>query len=137
MADEEKKSTTDQAGSEQPTEDQQPQFVMTDDEGNEVTCTVLYMFHSDHNDKDYLVYTTGVVEDDAQEVSAVIYDPQELAAAVNGEDVEVTFKPLTTELEWALVADSMKQVIPDGVNVIASDVVSDDVLDPEVPGETE
>lgn len=126
---EEEKNVNEQAEAAQ-NEGQPLQFTIMDDAGNEVECTVLYMFHSDHNGKDYLVYTTGVVEDDAQEVSAVIYHPEELAAFANGEDVEVTFDPITSELEWALVADSMKQVIPDGFGVVADEVVSEGVLDP-------
>ncbi len=45
-------------------------FTFEDEDGNEVECRVLYFFHSEHNDKHYMVYSTGVVGEDGEEVSA-------------------------------------------------------------------
>lgn len=102
-------------------------FTFLDDDGNEVECRVLYTFHAEHNDKHYLVYTTGVVGDDGEEVSAARFDPEALAAMLHGEDVEVSLEPLTEDIEWAIVADTLKQVAPEGVEVDDSDVASDAV----------
>lgn len=88
-------------------------FTILDDDGNEVECQVLYLFHTDYNDKHYMVYTTGVVTDEGEEISAVRYDPEALDAMVRGEDVDVTLEPLTEDIEWALVADTLKQFAPD------------------------
>ena len=99
-------------------------FTFLDDDSNEVECRVLYFFHADHNNQDYLVYTTGVVGEDGEEVSAARYDPEAMAAMARGEDVEVSLQPLTEESEWALVAATLKEVAPDGVEVDASDVTS-------------
>ena len=92
-------------------------FAYLDEDGNEVNCQVLSYFHADHNDKYYLVYTTGVVTENGEEISAARFDPQALEAMARGEDVDGSLEPLTEEMEWALVADSLKQVVPDGVEV--------------------
>ena len=97
-------------------------FTFLDDDGNEVECRVLYFFHADHNNQDYLVYTTGEVGEDGEEVSAARYEPAALEAMARGEDVEVSLQPLTEDAEWELVATTLRQVAPDGVEVDATDV---------------
>ncbi len=102
-------------------------FTFEDEDGNEVECRVLYFFHSEHNDKHYMVYSTGVVGEDGEEVSAAKYDPDAMAAMAAGEDVDVALEPLTTDIEWAIVADTLKRVAPEGTDVDAADVASADV----------
>ncbi len=98
-----------------------------DDEGNPVQCTILYTFHAEHNDKHYMVYTTGVVSDEGEEVSEAKYDPAALEAVLRGEDAEVALEPLTEDIEWAIVADTLKRLVPDGVQVDDVDVVAEGV----------
>lgn len=99
-------------------------FAFEDEEGNEIECRVLYFFHAEHNDKDYMVYTTGVVGDEGEEVSAARCDLAAIEAMARGEDVEVSLEPLTTDIEWAIVADTLKRMAPDGVEVNDSEVSS-------------
>ena len=108
-------------------------FAYVDEDGNEVECRVLYFFHAEHNDKDYMVYTTGVVGEQGEEVSAARFDPAAFEAMSRGEEVDVELQPLTEEFEWAIVADTLKRLVPDGTEVDGSGVVSDDVDVQAVP----
>lgn len=102
-------------------------FAYVDEDGNEVQCRVLYFFHADHNNKDYMVYTTGVVSDQGEEVSAARFDPAAFEAMSRGEEVDVVLEPLTEEFEWAIVADTLKRLVPDGTEVDGSEVTAEDV----------
>ncbi len=103
-------------------------FTIEDENGDEMECTVLYSFHMEHNDKFYLVYTTGKVDEHGDEVSAFRYNPEEFEALARGEEVAITVEPLTTEVEWAVVADTLKRLASDGSTVDASAVVSEKAL---------
>ncbi len=107
-------------------------FTLEDDQGNEVECKMLYTFHASHNDKYYLVYTTGKQLEGGEEVSAFRYIPEELEALIKGEEVDVHLEPLATEVEWAIVADTLRRVSAEGSTVDASSVTSNsNLLSPE------
>ena len=103
-------------------------FSLEDDQGNEMQCKLLYTFHASHNDKYYLVYTIEDQGEESEEVSAFRYIPEELEALIKGEDVDVHLEPLATEVEWSIVADTLRRVAAEGSTVDASSVTSNDSL---------
>lgn len=103
-------------------------FSLEDDQGNEMQCKLLYTFHASHNDKYYLVYTIENQGEESEEVSAFRYIPEELEALIKGEDVDVHLEPLATEVEWSIVADTLRRVVAEGSTVDASSVTSNDSL---------
>lgn len=103
-------------------------FMLEDDQGNEMQCKLLYTFHASHNDKYYLVYTIENQGEESEEVSAFRYIPEELEALIKGEDVDVHLEPLATEVEWSIVADTLRRVAAEGSTVDASSVTSNDSL---------
>ncbi len=103
-------------------------FTLEDDQGNEMQCKLLYTFHASHNDKYYLVYTIDDQQEGTEEVSAFRYIPEELEALIKGEDVDVHLEPLATEVEWSIVADTLRRVAAEGSTVDASSVTSNDGL---------
>ncbi len=103
-------------------------FSLEDDQGNEMQCKLLYTFHASHNDKYYLVYTIENQGEESEEVSAFRYIPEELEALIKGEDVDVHLEPLATEVEWSIVADTLRRVAAEGSTVDASSVTSNDSL---------
>ncbi|MCI9129816.1 MAG: DUF1292 domain-containing protein [Eggerthellaceae bacterium] len=102
------------------------QFTMEDADGNELECTVLYAFNSAHNGKDYMVYTIGQAGDGEQEVSAAIFDPKSMKDMVDGNGGSLELQPLTTDVEWAIVADTLKQISGEDVDVNSADVLEDE-----------
>lgn len=102
-------------------------FAYVDETGNEVECRVLYFFHAEHNNKHYMVYTTGVVGEDGEEVSAARIDPVAFDALMAGEEADLALEPLTEDIEWAIVADTLKRVVDDDIQVDSSEVVADGV----------
>ncbi len=103
-------------------------FSLEDDQGNEMQCKLLYTFHASHNDKYYLVYTIENQGEESEEVSAFRYIPEELEALIKGEDVDVHLEPLATEVEWSIVADTLRRIAAEGSTVDASSVTSSDSL---------
>ena len=103
-------------------------FSLEDDQGNEMQCKLLYTFHASHNDKYYLVYTIEDQGEESEEVSAFRYIPEELEALIKGEDVDVHLEPLATEVEWSIVADTLRRIAAEGSTVDASSVTSNDSL---------
>lgn len=103
-------------------------FTLEDDQGNEMQCKLLYTFHASHNDKYYLVYTIDDQQEGTEEVSAFRYIPEELEALIKGEDVDVHLEPLAMEVEWSIVADTLRRVAAEGSTVDASSVTSNDGL---------
>ena len=53
-------------------------FNITNDEGQEVECEVLFTFESDETGKNYMVYTDNTVDEEGNtKVYASIYNPDE------------------------------------------------------------
>jgi len=53
-------------------------FKVTDEEGKEIECEVLFTFESDETKKNYIVYTDNTLDDEGNtKVYASIYNPDE------------------------------------------------------------
>lgn len=77
-------------------------FTVIDEDGNELLCEILFTFHSDDHNKDYVVYTIpGQSDEEETEVSAAIY--------TETADGEGDLLPIETDEEWELV----EQVLED------------------------
>jgi len=78
------------------------QFIVIDEEGNEFLCEIIFTFHSDDFDRDYVVYAIpGEEDDDEIEVSAAWYKQDE------GDEGELF--PIETEEERELVEQVLAQ----------------------------
>lgn len=70
-------------------------FTITDANGNEITCDVLFTFDSEETKKSYIVYTDNSKDDQGNvQVFASIYDPSK-----QNQNLE----PITTEQEWKVI----------------------------------
>jgi len=70
-------------------------FKVINNEGNEVTCQVLFTFDSDETGKSYIVYT-----DNSKDESGNI---QVYASIFNPEDDNTELLPIETDKEWKVV----------------------------------
>jgi len=78
------------------------QFIVIDEEGNEFLCEIIFTFHSDDFDRDYVVYAIpGEADDDEIEVSAAWYKQ-------DGDDEGELF-PIETDEERELVEQVLEQ----------------------------
>ena len=74
-------------------------FTVVDENGNEMECQVVFYFHNDATDKDYLIYTDNQTDDQGNtRLYASIYQP---------EDPSTALEPVTTEEEW----DAIEKVL--------------------------
>lgn len=75
-------------------------FTIIDENGNEFLCEILFTFHSDEFNKDYVVYSIpGESDEDEIEVSAACYvDSDE-------EGKEGELLTIESEEEWAMLQD--------------------------------
>ena len=70
-------------------------FNITNDEGQEVECEVLFTFESDETGKNYMVYTDNTVDEEGNtKVYASIYNPDE---------EDQTLQPIETDKEWTII----------------------------------
>lgn len=77
-------------------------FTVTNKEGKQVQCDVLFTFDSDETGKSYIVYTDNTK--DAQgnvQVYASIYDP---------EDPNTKLEEIQTEKEWKVIETILKTI---------------------------
>jgi len=78
------------------------QFTIIDENGNEFLCDILFTFHSDDYDKDYVVYTIpGKEDEDEIEVSAAWYKEED------GQEGELF--PIEADEEWQLVEQVLQE----------------------------
>lgn len=73
-------------------------ITFTDENGKEVLCEILFTYHSDEFNKDYVVfYEKGADESDGEriEVNAAIY--------VNSTENSGSLLPIETDEEWDLI----------------------------------
>lgn len=77
-------------------------FKITNDNGQEVECEVLFTFESDETGKNYMVYTDNTTDDDGNiKVYASIYNP----------DMEdQTLQPIQTEQEWTIIEKVLSEL---------------------------
>ena len=70
-------------------------FKMTTEDGQEITCNVLFTFDSEETKKSYIAYTDNTYEADGSiKAYAAVYHP---------EDLNKGFEPIETEKEWKVV----------------------------------
>jgi uncharacterized protein YrzB (UPF0473 family) len=72
-------------------------FTITNDEGKEVECDVLFTFDSDEMKKSYIIYTDNTLDENGNiKVYANVYDP-------SGENPDLGV--ISSEKEWKLIQD--------------------------------
>ena len=72
-------------------------FKVTNDEGKEVECEVLFTFESDETKKNYIVYTDNTLDEEGNtKVYASIYDPEDKSE-------ETKLLPIEDEKEWKII----------------------------------
>ena len=77
-------------------------FTVIDENGEEVTCEILFTFNSEETHKDYMVYTDITTYDDGNiKVYASIYNP-------NDEKTELT--PIETDREWKIIETILESI---------------------------
>lgn len=77
-------------------------FTVVNENGEEVTCEVLFTFESDETKKNYLVYTDNTVDTSGNtRVYASIFDP-------NKESSELI--PIESEREWKIIETILESI---------------------------
>lgn len=77
-------------------------FKVTNEEGKEVECEVLFTFESDETKKNYMVYTDNTLDDEGNtKVYASIYNP---------DDEETKLLPIETEKEWKIIETILEEL---------------------------
>ena len=77
-------------------------FNITNDEGQEVECEVLFTFGSDETGKNYMVYTDNTVDEEGNtKVYASIYNPDE---------EDQTLQPIETDKEWTIIETILNEL---------------------------
>ena len=77
-------------------------FKVTDDEGKEVECEVLFTFESDETKKNYIVYTDNSLDEEGNtKVYASVYNPNE---------EETKLLPIETEKEWKIIETILEEL---------------------------
>ena len=70
-------------------------FTITNDEGKEVECDVLFTFDSDEMKKSYIIYTDNTLDEEGNtKVYASIFNPEE---------ENPVLLPIETDEEWKLI----------------------------------
>ena len=77
-------------------------FKVTNDEGKEVECEVLFTFESDETKKNYIVYTDNTLDEEGNtKVYASIYNPEE-------ENTKLL--PIETDKEWKIIETILEEL---------------------------
>lgn len=77
-------------------------FKVTNDEGKEVECEVLFTFESDETKKNYIVYTDNTLDEEGNtKVYASIYNPEE---------EETKLLPIETDKEWKIIETILEEL---------------------------
>lgn len=77
-------------------------FKMVTQDGQEVTCNVLFTFDSEETKKSYIAYTDNTYEEDGSiKAYAAVYHP---------EDLNKGFEPIETEKEWKVVETILQTI---------------------------
>ncbi|CAK8053602.1 DUF1292 domain-containing protein [Eupransor demetentiae] len=95
--------------------DKNPQIdkiTLVDESGDEALYEVLFTFHSEEYDKDYiLLVPDGVEEDEQVDVQAYIFHPNE-----DGEAKEEDLLPIEDDREWDMVEEVLNTFLDDDSN---------------------
>lgn len=93
-------------------------FKMMNENGEEITCNVLFTFDSDETKKSYIAYTDNTYEDDGSiKAYAAVYHP---------EDLNKGFEPIETEKEWKVVETILETIQEEVRNKISQENTADD-----------
>lgn len=85
-------------------------FKVTNDEGVEVECEVLFTFESDETKKNYIVYTDNTTDEEGNiKVYASIYTPNE---------DETKLLPIETDKEWKIIETILEELQNEASNNI-------------------
>lgn len=77
-------------------------FTVVNDDGQEVTCEVLFTFESEETQKNYIVYTDGTLDEEGNtRVYASVYNPDEDGT---------TLLPVETDAEWATIEAILEEL---------------------------
>lgn len=77
-------------------------FKMVNEDGQEITCNVLFTFDSEETKKSYMAYTDNTYEEDGSiKAYAAVYHP---------EDMSLGFEPIETEKEWKVVETILQTI---------------------------
>ena len=77
-------------------------FKMVTEDGQEITCNVLFTFDSEETKKSYIAYTDNTYEEDGSiKAYAAVYHP---------EDLNKGFEPIETEKEWKVVETILETI---------------------------
>ena len=81
---------------------EQATFKVVNDQGQEITCEVLFTFDSDETKKSYIVYTDNTTDEEGRvKVYASIYTP----------GVEPTkLEPIESEKEWKIIETILESI---------------------------
>lgn len=82
--------------------DQEMKFTITNEEGKEITCEILFTFDSEETGKNYIVYTDNTKDEEGNiKVYASIYDPNDTTK----------LEPITTDKEWKIIQIVLDEVM--------------------------
>ena len=77
-------------------------FTITNEEGQEITCDILFTFDSEETGKNYIVYTDNTTDEQGNtKVYASIYTPNE-------ENLNLT--AIETEKEWKIIETILNEL---------------------------
>ncbi|CAH1850519.1 MULTISPECIES: DUF1292 domain-containing protein [Convivina] len=87
-------------------------ITLVDENGDEALFEVLFTFHSEEYDRDYiLLVPDGVEEDEQVDVQAYIFKPDE-----NGDATEDDLIPIEDDAEWDMVEEVLNTFLDDDSN---------------------
>lgn len=93
--------------------DQIMTFTVTDDNGKEVECEVLFTFESDETHKNYMVYTDNTTDEQGNtKVYASIYEPNQESTVL---------QPIETEKEWKIIETILGELQAEAREQIAAE----------------
>lgn len=88
-------------------------FTVTNDEGKEIACEVLFTFESDETNKNYMVYTDNSIDEEGNtKVFASIYEPDKETT---------TLQPIETEKEWKIIETILGELQAEAQEQLASE----------------
>ncbi len=77
-------------------------FKVTNEEGKEVECEVLFTFESEETNKNYMVYTDNTTDESGNtKVYASVYKPGEESTSL---------EPIETEKEWKIIEKILEEL---------------------------
>lgn len=88
-------------------------FKVTDDQGKEIECEVLFTFESDETKKNYIVYTDNTTDEEGNtKVFASIYNPEEETT---------TLQPIESDKEWKIIETILEELQTEVKNQMQGD----------------